>query len=85
MCSVSKGVFFLKRGSWRKVPIKLEKFDSVFGVMQAVVVMKVCPLRSPFPSRPAANRRNRQKIIQRTVETINQYYEKKSTEEGFEL
>lgn len=41
MYSINKQVFILKKGIWRKVPNKLKNFDSIFDVMQSVVIMKV--------------------------------------------
>jgi hypothetical protein len=40
MCAVSRGVFVLQPGTWRAVPHKLENFETVFDVLQAVVVIK---------------------------------------------
>lgn len=41
MTAVSSNVFLLQRGRLRTVPTTLEKFHSVFEIMQSMVVTKV--------------------------------------------
>lgn len=71
MCSVSKGVFLLKKGHWRKVPNKLENFNSVFDVMQSIVVMKVCTSKLPSPSYPRLTDRISRKLFNARLKQLS--------------